>query len=282
MAEFESWNQYSKFAHYVMRKARHVLDEKNQAFVQTVVETSLKRKSIVKKGALLWRAQIGHDWRVEEIKDEDGNVIDGFEVPEPFRPRRMTPLADRASEGRVNAKGIPCFYFSTDMDTAMTEVRPWIGSHVSVSQFVILRELSVVDCSDVAGQWSFLDFGDEEPTPEKVEESVWGCINEAFSKPVTRTEDVAEYAPTQVLAEVFQRAGFDGIIYGSKLGTGKTVAVFDLEAAELANCHLYEVDAVNIKFSVAANPYYIGKYANRIKPPADAPISSEGDQHKDE
>jgi len=38
------------------------------------------------------------------------------------------------------------------------------------------------------------------------------------------------------------------------------VAIFDLAAAELANCHLYKVDGVNLKFSMAANPYYVEKY----------------------
>ena len=61
----------------------------------------------------------------------------------------MMPLPDRANEGRVNPKGIPCLYFSSDRDTAMTETRPWIGSLVSVAQFVMLRELTVVD-------WSFI------------------------------------------------------------------------------------------------------------------------------
>jgi hypothetical protein len=50
--------------------------------------------------------------------------------------------------------------------------------------------------------------------------------------------------------------------YGSKLGTGKTVAIFDLNAAELANCHLYRVEAVNLKFDMAANPYYMKKYCD--------------------
>jgi hypothetical protein len=90
---------------------------------------------------------------------------------------------------------------------------------------------------------------------------VWAHINRAFSEPVSRTDDVAEYAPTQVLAEAFRSAGYDGIAYGSKLGKGITVAIFDLAAAELANCHLYRVEGVNFTFSMAANPYFLAKYS---------------------
>ena len=38
------------------------------------------------------------------------------------------------------------------------------------------------------------------------------------------------------------------------------MAIFDIASAELANCHLYQVEAVNLKFSMAANPYYKTKY----------------------
>jgi len=259
MAEFESWEQYWEFSHFVMRKARHTLDAKNEMFLDTVVETSAKRKGVIEKGAVLWRAQLGHGWHTERIQDDDDHEIDTFDVEGPFPPERMMPLRDRANEGRVNPKGIPCLYFSTDRDTAMAETRPWIGSYVSVAQFVMLRDLSVVDCSADSARKGIIAFG-KEPEPAKREELVWGDINRAFSQPITRTDDVAEYAPTQVLAEAFRGGGYDGIAYGSKLGTGKTVAIFDLAAAELANCHLYRVKAVNLEFSMAANPYYMKKY----------------------
>jgi hypothetical protein len=179
----------------------------------------------------------------------------------------MKPLPDRAAEGRVNPKGLPCLYLSTDRETAMTETRPWIGSLVSVAQFVMCRDLTVVDCSaDLHNpdwyRFSEDDEGVREYSADDLDKYVWGEINRAFSKPVTRNDDVAEYAPTQVLAEAFRSAGYDGIVYGSKLGTGKTVAIFDLNAAELANCHLYRVEAVNLKFDMAANPYYLEKYCD--------------------
>jgi hypothetical protein len=264
MAEFESWNQYSEFSYFVRRKSRHILDAKNQEFLNAVLETSQKRRASIKKGTVLWRAQLGHAWRPETLCDDSGNVIESFDVEDPLPPERMLPLGDRAFEGRVNPKGIPCLYFSTDKDTAMAETRPWIGSCVSVAQFVMLRELSVVDCSS-DDEW--MPWPGSHPEPENY---VWGAINRALSYPVTRSDDVAEYAPTHVLAEAFRSAGFDGIVYGSKLGSGKTVAVFDLSSAELANCHLYRVEAVNLKFGMAANPYYVEKYCNAEKQSVDA------------
>ncbi len=271
MSEFESWKQYSEFELFVMRKSRHILDPRNQKFLDAVVETSGKRRGRIEKGAELWRAQLGNGWRNERIFDDSGQELDSFEVEDPFPPKRMVPLRDRASEGRVNPKGIPCLYLSTDMETSMTETRPWIGSFVSVAQFLMLKDLAVVDCSaDSArvhlrfekkkkadGDW---EYALKDPNPDEWENIVWGDINRAFSQPVTRSDDVAEYAPTQVLAEAFRNAGYDGIVYGSKLGEGKNVAIFDLAAADVTNCHLYKVEAVNVKYGMAANPYFVKKY----------------------
>src|ERR1019366_7359806 len=260
MADFESWNQYSDFSAFVKRKARHVLDGKNRQFLDTVVETSAKRKILIKTDAVLWRAQLGHSCRTEPILDDREQEVGSYEVEEPFPPERMAPLRDRANEGRVNPKGIPCLYLSYDRDTAMTETRPWVGSGVSVAQFRMLKDLTVVDSSADSERQEFGPvYLDGEPEPGKREESVWWYINRAFSQPVTRSDDVAEYAPTQVLAEGFRSAGCDGIVYGSRLGSGKTVALFDLAAARLVSCRLHVVKAVAVEYSEPDKQYYIAR-----------------------
>jgi hypothetical protein len=260
MTEFESWKQYGEFRWFVMRTARHLMDAKNQRFLDAVIHTSASRKDVIEKGRRLWRAQLGSDWRAGSIRVNSGRKI-SFHVEEPFPRKRMKPQPDRAPEGRVNPKGIPCLYFSTDMETAMTETRPLIDACISVAQFVMLKDLRVVDCSAASRELSPPE-PDREPEPDMREAWVWSGINRAFSKPATRTDDVAEYAPTQVLAEAFRSAGYDAIIYGSKLGIGRTVAVFDLAAAELVECRLYRVEGVSLKFSSAAKPYYVDKYCD--------------------
>lgn len=255
MAEFESWKQYHDFAFYVMRKARHVLDEKNERFLEAVLDTSTKRTGKIAAGTPLWRAAHDLSWREEPVLDGNNQRIDSFDVEAPAPPERMMPYRDRAIEGRVNPKGIPCLYLCTNRETAMTEVRPWIGSYVSVAQFLLVRDVVVVDCTQ-DGPDHRIYFG-QEPPPEKREQAVWSSINEAFSRPVTRSDDVAEYAPTQLLAEAFRSIGRDGLIYGSKLGSGKNIAIFDLSAARQSNCFLYRVERVDLKFEEVANPYFL-------------------------
>jgi hypothetical protein len=247
MAEFESWRGYFSFAHFVKCKARHILDAKSQHFLKAVLETSEKRRTPIEKGVVLYRSQLAHRWRTQPLTDENGVEVDSVDVAIPADRERMIPRSDRATEGRVNAKGIPCLYLSTDPNTAMAEVRPWIGSYVSVASFEVLRDLTVVDCSAESKRgWMFFE---GEPAPDKREQRVWGDINRAFAEPVARADDLADYAATQVLAEAFRFGGFDGIVYGSKLGEGKSVAIFDLDAAKPINCYLYQVNSINPLFS---------------------------------
>lgn len=246
MADFEFGNPYKRFADFVRFTSRHVLDEANRQFLELVVKTSHSRKRRMKAGTRLWRAQAGHVQGKVPVTDEGGTLIRSIDFPLPLDPDRMKPLTDRAYEGRVNPKGIPCLYLSNEMNTAMTEVRPWVGSYVSVSEFEINRDLLLVDCS-ADGNMPLVTT--PEGTPAERERIVWWMMNFAFSQPVTRSDDTADYAPTQVIAEAFRHDGCDGLIYGSKLGTGRNISVFDLKAAEIVSSHLYRVDEVTFKFT---------------------------------
>jgi hypothetical protein len=104
----------------------------------------------------------------------------------------MKPLRDRAREGRANPKGIPYLYLATHQDTAMAEVRPWVGSYVSVAQFVLKRDVRIVDC--IASDRRFILYS-QEPDPEERERAVWRDIDRGFSQPVTSGDDGANYAP---------------------------------------------------------------------------------------
>jgi RES domain-containing protein len=185
------------------------------------------------------------DTITSQNSDDDGN-------PCPFAPERMKPLTNRAREGRANPKGIPYLYLATQEKTAVAEIRPWIGSYVSIAQFALEREVRVIDC--VTGDHRIM-VTSQEPEPEECERDVWQAIDRAFSEPVTSTDDIADYAPTQVLAEFFRTNGLDGIAYGSSLGQGHNVALFDTDVATLVNCNLVQVSDVKLDIVSAGNPY---------------------------
>ena len=173
----------------------------------------------------------------------------------------LKPLPNRASDGRVNPKGIPCLYLASTKVTALSEVRPWIGSYVSVAQFKVLHALSLVDCSRNHNKTPiFLD----EPGPAEREKAVWSHVARAFSTPTTRSDDIADYVSTQILAEIFRREGFGGVAYKSNFDeAGFNIAIFDINAADLINCGLFRVDGVKLDFTEADNPYFLREHHDK-------------------
>jgi hypothetical protein len=167
----------------------------------------------------------------------------------------MMPLSHAAHEGRVNPKGIPCLYVANNKKTAMAEVRPWVGSQVSVSQLRIMREIKLIDFSK--GHDSKFNFFFEEPSPTVREQHIWEQVDRAFSTPVTSDPSTAEYVPTQVISEFFKEKGFDGVVYKSQLGSGFNLALFDREAASVVNGRLCSVKSVKFKYGDVEHTYRV-------------------------
>jgi RES domain-containing protein len=179
------------------------------------------------------------------------------EFPAPFDPARMKPLTDRSREGRANPSGIPYLYLATHQQTAAAEVRPWIGSYVSIATFNLMRDARVVNCT--TGDHKIIAYL-REPEPQEREQAVWRDIDRAFSEPVTSDDDSAAYSPTQVVAEFFRDNDIDGIAYGSSLGPGHNVVLFDPGAAALENCGLVKVRTVTLDLSPEGNSYFVTKH----------------------
>jgi hypothetical protein len=250
MAQFTSWRSYWEFSRRVRSQNRYFRDSDLEEFCQTVLATGEERKRRLKKGVSLYRAQKGE----YEGPARKGDV-DNEDQPFPFLPERMTPLTDRAMEGRANPKGIPYLYTASDMETAIAESRASVGEPVSVGIFLTVRDLQVVDFSFGSAERIYFYF--DEPDAEKRAAAVWHDIDRAFSLPVSRSDDAAGYVPTQIIAELFKQNGFDGICYGSSLGPGKNVVLFNLDAAKIQGCCLYRVTKVDVEFEQESNPYVV-------------------------
>lgn len=246
MKHFKSWRSYIDFASRTQFKRRFIHDADVMEFLDTLLETCIHREREIKKGAVLWRAQAGCE--------RDMNYLEGkhFGEERPYPNKRMKPLPYQASEGRVNSKGIPCLYLSTKRKTALAEVRPWIGALVTLAKMTILKNLKVVDCSFNALQKVPYELG--EPNPMLRDKMVWSHIDRAYSKPIQHNDHVADNVPTQVIAEFLKAKKFDGIIYQSNLDNGKNVALFDIDAAAVHSCVVYEATKLRYDFKMASNP----------------------------
>ena len=256
MAEFKSWNSYWAFSRSTSTKHRYFRPREVEEFLDAVLETSKSRKSTIKTGSVFWRAQLGNAWRPWY---EGGEHL--TDLPDPFPPERMKPTPGRVIEGRVNPKGIPYLYVSTNRDTALAEVRPWIGSLISLAQFKTLRDLTVIDCTRKEKPRTVI-FPKAPPSPKEKEKIMWSEIDRAFSRPVTPSDEIADYVPTQIIAELFRANGLEGVAYVSALGKGLNLAIFDIDTADVINCSLFEAKKIGFTFKEAANPYFVKKNYN--------------------
>ncbi len=250
MSAFESEDAYRSFARAVSHHSRYVRDAGTERFLAALLAQASDKVEVLAEGSLLWRAQVGHDWQTREEDDYS------FEEPVPFPPGRMKPLPNRAVEGRANPKGIPHLYLASHRDTALAEVRPWIEAGISAGQFKPVRDLRVVNCT-VHGEFHW-DWG-YATAEEYWDDNVWCDVDRAFSRPVTASDDSADYVPTQIIAELFKSGGFDGVAYGSAVGDGHNVALFDLDAVVLHGCGLYSLKSVQFVFDQSGNPYVVTK-----------------------
>ena len=252
---FASWRSYWRYSKTVRRERRYVWPREVQEFLEVVRKTAKKRELVIPKDQPFFRAQVGLEQGVE-VK-EDGSV----EGPFAFGPKRMKPTASHALDYRANAAGIPVLYLAVEIETAIAEVRPWIGSDVSVSQFRTTRELRGLDLTPEFGKHWMPAFSakDGKLMPvdaDGAEKSVWTNIDNAFSRPVSRSDDPADYVPTQILTELFRADGYDAIIYRSQLGEdGHNVVIFDLADADAEDGRPYEVTKIDVGAKETGNPW---------------------------
>ena len=248
---FKSWQSYYLFSQEVTHGNRYIHSDDVKDFLSNVLETSKGRVKSVKSRTKFWRAQLGCEWRPLYLDDDDEKLMD---QPVAFPAERMKPVSFEASEGRVNPKGIPCLYLATTKETAMAEVRPGLDSNITLALFETVKKLKLIDCSvhppnEPRMYW-------EEPDDQKKEEAVWEAIDSAFSQPVTPSDKSSDYVPTQIIAELFKRKGFDGVLYRSALSDGLNLALFDIDAAEMQTSILCSVEKIHFTFGPLGSARY--------------------------
>jgi hypothetical protein len=254
MRGFRSQDSFNDFARSVKSERRFVRTSRQENFLNTVLATSHSRTMKLPQDYSLWRAQLGHEW--EEETTNRGTIKHRCS----YKPERMKPCRNRAGDGRTNPRGIPCLYMATRKNTAILEVRPLIGSYVSIARFRLSRDIEIINCAK--DHFSLLDEDlritlgkSREEKLEQNEKMVWGEINRAFSQPSQREDESVDYVPTQILAEAFKSKGFGGIAYKSNFGeNGFNVALFDLAAADIiGRVRLCRVDRIDIKITTEEN-----------------------------
>lgn len=151
------------------------------------------------------------------------------------------------SGGRANPPGFAYLYLANTRETALAEMRPWIGESLTLAIFEILRDIKIVLCRAGSVNSDDLVF-EENPSAEQIEQRVWNEISHGFSRPINRKDPESDYLPTQILAEAFKAEGFDGLAYQSGLERGTNVVLFDRHCAKLIHSAAYKLRKVSYEF----------------------------------
>jgi hypothetical protein len=133
MSEFASPYAYWDFARSVRDHWRWIHEDGAAAFLASVRKASHSRKYILRSGCQLWRCQRG------SISKEQG------EYPKTEKEMVLNPQVVRGG-GRANPPGFAYLYLATDPQTAMAEMRPWVGESLSAALFEVQQAVPVVLC----------------------------------------------------------------------------------------------------------------------------------------
>lgn len=209
---------YREFEKSVLKGNEHILDQTAMIFLNAVRESITNWTEILDSETELYRAQRGCDWPEDP---DDPNPLARC-----YSESRMKPIVEKIGPGRANVSRKPVFYAATAELTAIKEIRPWIGSLISVGYFETVRPLRLVNLVDAylgprRGLIFSLNRHRSRLNKEKAEQYAWHFIGDAFSRPVTLDDDPKGYLPTQILAELFKSAELDGIAYHSSVETKK-------------------------------------------------------------
>lgn len=200
---------------------------------------------VLPRGSAIFRGRLGFD---EESSPRSGKV--------PLCSDKMgAPPAEKViTGGRANRAGTSVFYAALEAPTAVIESGRFPGATVSVRKAQLVRDLRLVDLTEIRQIDDPL--GIDELADLLAHVRFLNRLNEELSRPVHPDESQVQYRPTQYLADLIRRLGFDGIAFKSSLNEGGTNFVFfDPSVADFTDeAHL--VDIQTVKFTLSEPTSY--------------------------
>lgn len=158
------------------------------------------------------------------------------------------PPASRASEGRVNSKGIPCLYLADSIKTTLHEIRARDFDDVTVAIFTPIKKLNLVDFRQLDKLSPFATIGIGVDW-FAVNIEILHEISRDIAKPMRRNDSVLDYLPSQYIADFAKSLGYDGICFSSTLHLGGVnYAIFNENVFECKNVSLFQIEKLDFSF----------------------------------
>jgi hypothetical protein len=240
----KAYNMWSDFKEEVLYKNRFIINHEVLEYIKKMAQ--ICRKTI-EKDTILYRARqfTGDEYFLYYLHNTDKTTENslvastfkarfnknqqtgfwGFNAEESFVPSSNNLIGD----GRANPSFIKYLYTAEEPYTALVEVRPYLGSRVSVAEVKVNEQLVVTDFS--LDSYGKLD---------GFEQNLMFLIMSDFSKP--SDSDKKSYIPTQYVSEFIKTLGVDGIRFNSSLhNKGRNITIFNYENCQPIGSKLYEI-----------------------------------------
>lgn len=129
-----------------------------------------------------------------------------------------------ARAGRMNAQGISVFYGASDLETALAEIRPPVGSRVLLGRFDLVRAARLLDVEALRSVFIEGSIFDPDYIGHLELAQFLGRLSERMTMPVMPDDEPKEYLITQMIADFFAQVGeppIDGMLYRSVQSAGE-------------------------------------------------------------
>lgn len=238
---------WSSFKEEVLYQNRFIINHEVLGYLKNMAEIC---RRTIEKETILYRARqyAGNDYFLYYLQNADKTTDEsyvtsafkarieqmeqtgfwGFNGEESFVPSNNDLIGD----GRANPSFIKYLYTAEEPYTALVEVRPYLGSRVSVAEVRVNAQLIVAD-------FSYDSFG----KLDGFEQCLMYMIMSDFSKP--SDSDKKSYIPTQYVSEFIKTLGIDGIRFNSSLhGRGRNITIFNYQNCRPIGSKLYEIEDI--------------------------------------
>ena len=137
---------------------------------------------------------------------------------------------------------------TSDMETALHEVRASAFDFVSIGKFRLKKDIRVVNISSLNEISPVLYSSGLESLAANI--TIFSDIAKEISKPLRRNDSLLEYLPTQYITEFIKCKGYAGVEFASTMGTGgQNIAVLDESLFEGISVHNVEINAIKYFYS---------------------------------
>jgi len=166
----------------------------------------------------------------------------------------VAPPVELVPSGRINPKKIRYLYLAEDQETAIYEVRPTIGQHISVATFRTTDDIKIYDLAE--------DIKPQERDVTNIDYLLFAEIQQRFSKPNAGQEH--KYIPTQYIGELIKQMGFDGLRFKSSLKNGGiNVVLFNDKKCKAISSDIVKLSDIELKYE-KPDIYHLGETLEKI------------------